>query len=144
MVKGEPKQLRVSTITLQPEDTNNMYAFHCLNCGNFQQQIGGKVSKIYPIYEPSDQVPVVSTCRHCMAKYTFQTYDGYSTDKIKVILHPTQSINVFYCSRGKNRILEYTARMITTIQDNERKQPPFDAQCPDINCGAMYFFSDLL
>lgn len=144
VIKGAVKQMRVSTITLQPEEGNNMYSFHCISCGNFHQQIGGKVSKIYPIHEPSDQVPVVSTCRNCGHKYTFQTFNGYDEKRIKVVLHAEKPYNMFYCYKGKNRILDYTAQKVFTTFERQVKKPPFEKKCPDSECGTLYFFQDLV
>lgn len=143
-VKGVQREISVQTITLQPEDSGNMYGFHCLGCGNFHQKIGGKVSKIYPIYEPSDQVPVVSKCRNCGKEYNFQTHDGYSTDKIKVILKPTESMNFFYCYRGKDKILEYTSAYIKSHVDGEIKKVGFDSSCSNPSCDAVYSFTDIV
>jgi uncharacterized Zn finger protein len=139
-IKGETKQLNVQTITLQPEDGNNLYGFHCLNCGNFHQKIGGKVSKIYPIYEPSDQVPTISRCRNCGQEYNFQTHDGYSSDKIKVVLSPLENVNYFYCYKGKDKILEYTSSYILSKVENKMKNAPFFSHCSNTSCETIYYF----
>lgn len=143
-VKGVQRQLAVQTITLQPEVSDNMYGFHCLGCGNFHQKIGGKVSKIYPIYEPSDQVPVVSKCRNCGKEYNFQTHDGYSSEKIKVILKPLESMNYFYCYRGKDKILEFTSVFIRSSIDGEIKKTPFLSHCSNPSCETVYSFTDIV
>ena len=145
-IKGEEKEMYVQTITLQPETSKNLYGFHCVGCGNFHQKIGGKVSKIYPIYEPNDQMPVVSRCRNCGAEYNFQTYDGYSSEKIKVILHPKDKIQTthFYCYSGKDLLLDYTANEIYSWEENKNMKTPFIAHCQNADCNLTYFFSDIL
>lgn len=141
-IKGEEKDIYVQTITLQPETGGNLYGFHCVNCGNFHQKIGGKVSKIYPVYEPSDQVPVVSKCRNCGSEYTFQTHDGYSTEEIKVVLHPRAQTDRFYCYRGKDLLLEYTDTKVLTWE-KVVDTPPFSLACKNPDCDLIYFISDI-
>lgn len=143
-VRSIPKTINVQTITLQPEDGNNLYGFHCLGCGNFHQKIGGKVSKVYPIYEPSEQVPVVSKCRNCSQEMAFQTRDGYPPERIKVILKSLQPINLFYCWKGKDKILEYSKTSIHSYVDNTQKKIPFDSPCSNNLCDTVYFFSQLV
>ncbi len=144
-IRGKEKEIYVQTITLQPEISKNLYGFHCLGCGNFHQKIGGKVSKIYPIYEPNEQMVVVSRCRNCGAEYNFQTYDGYSSEKIKVILHPLEGGQTthFYCYSGKDLLLDYTLQEIYSWEDNKNKKTPFVAHCQNTNCNLEYFFSDI-
>ena len=142
-IKGTIHDLRVSTITLQPEEGNNMYSFHCSSCGNFLQQVGGIVSKIYPFYEPSNDVPVISTCPRCGKKYTFQSHDGYLSDKVRVILHPTEDHNYFYCASGKHRILEFTRSAVSTM-DGKLKGIPFEVNCPGESCLRVYFIAEMI
>jgi hypothetical protein len=143
-IKGATVEIRVQTITLQPEETGNMYGFHCLGCGNFHQKIGGLVSKVYPIYEPTDQVPVISKCRNCGREYNFQTHDGYDTKQIKIVLHPTESMNYFYCYKGKDKILEYTPMYVRSHVDNQYKTAPFTSNCINPTCDMVYLFSDIV
>lgn len=148
MIKNQPQDLRVSTVTLQPESGNNVYSFHCSGCGNWNQQIAGRVSKIYPFYEPSPDVPVISTCSRCGKKYTFQTHDGYMSTKVRVILHPTEDVNYFYCYVSKHRVLEYTKSEIRTVQDNKKHITPFFSECPGdmkgTRCDKTYFFAEII
>lgn len=142
-IKGATQDLRVSTVTLQPEDSNNMYSFHCSGCGKFIQQIGGRVSKIYPFYEPAKDVVTITPCPQCGLKYTFQTHDGYSSEKIRVILHPIKEVNYFYCVDSKHRVLEYTPQAIRTM-DNVMHQAPFQTDCPDESCLRVYFIAEMI
>lgn len=144
IIKGEPLELRVQTITLQPETGGALYGFHCLSCGHQLQKIGGKVSKVYPIYEPSDQVPVITRCRQCRREYNFQTHDGYSTEKVKVVLHPLESRNYFYCYREKAYMMEYGKDYIRSQIDNEYKTTPFESSCINPVCDIVYSFEDLV
>lgn len=148
MIKGQPQDLRVSTVTLQPEEGNNVYSFHCPNCGNWNQQVAGRVSKVYPFYEPSADVPVISTCPRCSRKYTFQTHDGYVSSKVRVILHPTEEVNYFYCIVSKHKILQYTSSEVLTVEDNRRHMLPFGTLCPgDMKgnrCNKAYFFAEII
>lgn len=144
IIKDMIQDLRVSTVALQPEEGGAIYAFHCSSCGNFQQQVGGRIAKIYPFYEPSGQVPVISTCSKCGRKYTFQTREGQVSAKTRVILHPIEDVNYFYCAYNKQRILEYTGKAITTIIDNKKRLVPFFAECPDVSCEQVYFFAELI
>lgn len=144
LIRGQVVELRVSTITLQPQEQFNMYAFHCPNCGNFLQQIGGEVSKIYPFYEPSNEVPVISRCKICGTRYNFQTHDGYSSQKIKVVLHPTDTTNSFFCTNNKDKVIEFTSERAITVQDNKKHGFPFAAQCPTPACKKTYWFAEML
>lgn len=144
-IKGELQELPLQTITLQPEDGINIYSFHCPNCGNYSKQIGGKVSKIYPFYEPNDQVVVVDRCRSCGRKYNFQTHSGYSSEKVKIILHPFEEQNYFYCTtQGKSKILEYAKNYIYSFVENKIKTAPFFSTCAESMCKTVYYFSDLI
>lgn len=144
-IRGEAQEMPLQTVTLQPEMGNNLYSFHCPNCGNNMDQIGGKVSKIYPFYEPSDQVAVVNKCRSCKKKITFQTHDGYSSEKVKVILHPVEEQNYFYCyAQGRTKLLEYAKNYIYSFVENKIKKPPFFSSCVDRACTTVYYFSDLI
>jgi hypothetical protein len=147
VMNGEAKDLRVSTITLQPEGNNNIYPFNCPGCGNFIQQIaGGKVSKIYPYYEPSSDVASISKCKLCNRRYTFQTYDGYSSEKIRVILHPEEDKEVtnFYCVRNKQHILAFTPLKVKTVADNKLHHLPFFSNCSDNYCDKVYYFAEMI
>ena len=144
-IKGEAKELAITTITLQPEDTGNLYGFHCLMCGNTIQKIGGKVSKICPFYEPTEQTLSLTKCLNCKTEYNFQTHDGYATDEIKVILHPTQNaLNKFFCYRGKDLLLEYSATEIYSLVDNMTRTTPFISSCRSADCTQLYYFADML
>ncbi|HEX9059110.1 MAG TPA: hypothetical protein VF941_02930 [Clostridia bacterium] len=144
IVRGQTIELRVSTVTLQPQEQLDIYAFHCPNCGNFLQQVGGKVSKIYPFYEPTREVLVVSRCKTCGTRYNFQTFDYYASDKIKVILHPTNTTNYFFCANSKDKILEFAPDRAITIKDNKKHGFPFTASCPLPECKRIYWFSEML
>lgn len=144
-IRGEIKDLPLQTVTLQPESGNNVYGFHCPNCGNMMEQIGGKVSKIYPFFEPTDQVTVISKCRSCQKKITFQTHDGYSSEKVKVILHPFGEQNYWYCTaQGKTKLLEYAKNYIYSFVENKIKTTPFFSPCVDATCKTVYYFADLI
>lgn len=147
-IKNQPTSMAVSTVTLQPEEGNNMYAFHCTNCGNYLQQIGGKVSKIYPFYEPSNDVPVIIRCTSCKQKYTFQTHDGYNSEKVRVLLHPTEDYNEFYCWDGKHQILEFNEKRVITIPDNKPHYLPLFTRCKGVTngvrCTKEYYFAEIL
>jgi len=144
IIKGNIVELRVSTITLQPQESITFYPFYCPNCGNFHQQLGGEVSKIYPFYEPSNDVPVISKCKTCGMRYNFQTHDGYSSEKVKVILHPTDTTNYFFCTNNKDKIIEFSPDVAITAKDNKKHGFPFQTQCPAVDCKKTYWFAEML
>ena len=147
IVKGEERYIPVSTVTLYQEGETT-YPFHCPNCGNTSNIIGGKVTKMTPIYEPSDQIPVISTCKSCKAKYVFQ--DSLEPEvTINVILSLTPVIQSFYCYLGggeqkyMNKILEYNNQAVFSYLDHDNIKLPFISRCTNAECPLTYQFSQL-
>ena len=143
IIRGNIVELRVSTITLQPQTDNTLYAFHCPNCGKYLQQVG-EITKIYPFYEPSNDALSVSKCKNCGTQYNFQTHDGYSSEKVKVILHLTDTTNYFFCPKTKDKIIEFAPDRAVTIKDNKPHGFPFQTQCPLPECKQNYWFTEML
>ena len=142
------KDIYVQTVTIQPQVITKLYGFHCVNCGQvIPNKIGGKVSKIYPVYEPSEQTPIITRCKKCFREYAFQTYDGYSKEQVKVILHaiPTNEMNTnqFYCWRGKDLLLDFTSSSIYSYVEKQYKTIPFVSKCSKLDCDVTYLFSDI-
>lgn len=146
-IKGEERYIPVSTVTLQRGDPGVTYPFHCTSCGNTHTIIGGKVIKIYPILEPSEQVTVVTTCHSCRAKFVFQETTEEGTRPIKVVLFPKQERQSFFCYLGGgelkslNKILEYdkvhaySSRLHTSIK------LPLTTKCSNESCTLIYQFN---
>ena len=147
-IKGQTQDLRISTITLQPKVDNTVYGINCPNCSQFLTQTDGKVSKIMPYYEPTEQNLVVNKCRTCNTKYNLQTYEGYSSDTIRVVLHPTKADNDFWCTNRINadrcRILAFTEDKIFTMLDKKKHNTPFFASCYQEGCGQKYYFAEMI
>lgn len=148
IIKGEERYLPVSTVTLYKEKEEATYPFHCIACGNTSNIIGGKVTKITPILEPSNQISVVSTCKSCKAKYVFQ--DSLEPDNIvQVVLFPTPVIQSFYCYLGGgetkfgNKILEYNNESVFSYLDHGVANLPFTTACTNSECPLVYRFSQL-
>jgi hypothetical protein len=146
-VHGEERYIPVSTVTLYSEG-NTTYPFHCPNCGNTSNIIGGKVTKMTPIFEPSDQIPVISTCKSCKAKYVFQ--DSVEPEvTITVVLSRTPEIQSFYCYLGGgdtkfiNKILEYNNQTVFSYLDHENIDLPYVTRCANTDCPLTYQFSQL-
>ncbi len=146
IVHGEERYLPVSTVTLY--DDKATYPFHCVACGNTSNIIGGKVTKMTPILEPSEQIPVISTCKSCKAKYVFQ--DSYEPEvTITVILFRTPVIQSFYCYLGGgetkygNKILEYNNESVYSYSMSEPVPLPFTTSCTNPDCHLTYNFSQL-
>lgn len=150
-VHGEQKYIPVSTVTLQRTNEQETYPFHCVNCGNTSNIIGGKVIKIYPILEPSTQIPVISTCKSCKAKYVFQ--DAYEvpvkTTAVKVLLFPKSEMQSFFCYLGGgevkslNKILEYDKLHAYSVRLRTSIKLPLVTRCTNDNCDITYQFTKL-
>jgi hypothetical protein len=148
VIKGESRYIPVSTVTLQKEMVDVTYPFHCTACGNTLNVIGGRVKRIYPIVEPSDQIPVIQTCKSCKAKYIFQDGDSQSVPAITILLNPKQQ-KPFYCYVGGgedkrlNKILDYENGMIYSFRERHYIQLPFTTACQNPECDVVYQFTQL-
>src|ERR1035437_1887890 len=146
-VHKEERYIPVLTVTLyNPDDAT--YPFHCVACGNTSNIIGGQVTKMTPVLEPSEQISVVSTCKSCKAKYVFQ--DSYEPEvTVRVVLFATPIIQSFYCYLGGgdtkyiNKILEYNNESVFSYIDKEPVKLPFTTRCRKIKCSLTYNFSQL-
>lgn len=117
-------------------------------CGNTSNIIGGKVTKITPVIEPSNQIFVVSTCKSCKAKYVFQ--DGtISGNEVEIILSRSVEIKSFYCYLGGgdtkyvNKILEYNNESVFSYISDESVKLPYITNCTNPLCHLTYKFSEL-
>lgn len=143
-IKGNSQELLISTVSIVPEsDTNALHKFLCIHCATMVTQYQGQVVKIYPILEPYDRALVISSCKYCNSKYTFQTHAQYEIGATKVILEklPTNSLNYFFCFRHRGRpLINYGG---THIMTNTRIVTiPFSVRCDE--CEQGYYFSDLV
>ena len=142
----EERYISVSTVTLYKEATDTTYPFHCTNCGNTTNIIGGKVTKIYPILEPSDQITVVTTCKSCKAKYTFQDSTNDIDKSVVVLLSPKIERQSFYCYLGGgdtkniNRILDYDTQQNYSYLESSMVSMPFNSHCTNSDCTLVYQF----
>lgn len=146
-VRGESRYIPVSTVTLQREEDGVTWPFHCVTCGNTHTVVGGKVVKVYPIQEPSRQIPVVSTCKSCKAKYIFQdTEDEEKIDKITILLSPKSIRQSFYCYLGGgeikniNKILDYDTLQGYSHLEHSMVTFPFTTHCTNLDCTLVYTF----
>lgn len=149
-IHGQQKYIAVSTVTLQKVADGVTYPYHCNNCGNTLCVIGGKVTKIYPILEPSEQIVVIQTCKSCKAKYTFQDSNTPThTNMIKVLLSPKMEMQNFYCYLGGgenkylNKILEYSKGSLYSPMLHKTYKAPFVATCGNKDCELQYQFTQL-
>lgn len=148
IIKGESRHIPVSTVTLYKEGENITYPFHCVQCGNTTNIIGGKVTKITPVLEPSGQISVISTCKSCKAKYVFQ--DSYEPrETVQVVLFRTPVIQSFFCYLGGgdakyvNKIIEYNNEAIYSYIDQGNVSLPFTTGCANSDCPLVYNFTQL-
>lgn len=145
-IHGESKHIPVSTVTIAKEE-GKTHPFHCTNCGNTTNIIGGVVTRIYPILEPSSQVIVISTCRSCKSKYTFQESNVQTDGLIDVLLNPTGVTQSFYCYLGggetkdENRIIEYDNRRAYSYIEHDYVDFPYVSKCTNPGCTAVYRFN---
>lgn len=148
-IHGQTKYIPVSTVTLVRAGENETYPFHCINCGNTSNIIGGKVVKIYPIFEPSDQIPVLSTCKACKTKYVFQDSTEVVSDGVKVLLYPKDQLQSFFCYLGGgevksiNKILEYNKIHSYSFYANAEVHLPLITKCTNRDCDLIYQFNQL-
>jgi len=142
---GEEKYIPVSTVTLQT-DEGNTHPFHCTACGNTTNIIGGIVSRIYPILEPSHQITVITTCRSCKAKYTFQDEETQEKQPVVILLKPKSQMQYFYCYLGggltkeENKILEYTKGRMYSYANHALVHLPYTTRCSNPSCSTLYRF----
>lgn len=137
-------------MTLFSEGEGATYPFHCVTCGNTTNIIGGKVTRIYPFLEPSNQITVVTTCKSCKAKYVFQDgSDDTDNEQVKVLLHPKEVQQSFYCYLGggeiksANRILDYDTRSSYSYGEDSIVTIPFTTHCTNTDCDLIYKFKQL-
>lgn len=148
-VHGEVRYIPVMTITLQKGPEGETEPFHCLSCGNTTNIIGGHVTRIYPVLEPSNQIPVVSTCKSCKTKYVFQDSGVETSDYIKVVLKPSSQRQDFFCylgggdSKGLNRIIEYENGRIYSYLEGRYVDIPYTSPCTNSDCKLVYQFNQL-
>lgn len=149
-IKGEQKYIPVSTVTLEYTADGATFPFHCINCGNTVNVIGGKVIKITPILEPSHQIPVINTCHTCKAKFVFQ--DSISSamhSYVDVVVAPKQEKQTFFCylSMGKikslNAIIEYDKTHAYSYSLHTAIKLPIQTKCSNDECNITYQFRQL-
>lgn len=148
VIRGKPQNLDVSTLTFK-QKANVTTSVHCPSCGGPITVVGGDVSKIYPYYEPTDQLLIIDKCKTCGRRFTFQSYDTSPSEKIRVILRVTGDLNDFWCignhEGGKNcKILEYTPQNVFTIVDKKRHLLPFATKCYMNSCDKQYWFAEII
>ncbi len=147
-VKGEERFIPVTTVTLHKEE-GITYPFHCTACGNTLKIIGGFVTKIYPILEPSDQLITIDTCKSCKAKYVFHDGGDMQSEHVRVLLNPKKEAQTFFCYLGGgaakdlNKILEYTAGKIYNYPSLSIINPPYVSRCMNSGCTVTYQFTQL-
>lgn len=143
-IKGTPTELVITTVSIVPEaDSKILYKFLCVHCSGFVAQYQGQIVKIYPILEPNDQAVVITPCKLCNSKYTFQTHAAYDTGTTKVMLEKLDrpELNYFFCFRHRGRALvDYAGRSIHTR--NHIVTVPFSTSCPQ--CEQSFWFTDLV
>lgn len=145
IIKGVATYVAVSTITFQEVKEEYTQPFHCISCGHIHVIIGGEVTHISPIAEPTHQLPVISICRTCKQKYIFQEQSYIPLDVIQVTLLPKEKKQSFYCYKGGemylNKMLEYDDKQIYSIQENKNMPKSFFQHCPNEHCTLTYQFT---
>lgn len=142
-IKGTDQEILISTVSIVPEESNELHVLQCIHCSSMVVQFQGKVAKIYPIAEPYDRPLVINRCNQCGTRYTLQMHSKYNTDHTKVILERMQNknYNIFRCYRHKAGIMvDYVNGNIHT--HSGAVSIPFSTTCPD--CHHQYFFSDIV
>ncbi len=145
-LRGEKTFVPVSTVTVA-HDGGQTHPFHCPSCGNTINIIGGTVTQIVPYLEPSDQIVVLSTCRSCKEKYTFQDGAEQKDKTVHIVLKRQPQMQFFYCSLGGgatkdvNKILEYTKDRIYSYVHHGLVHLPYTTSCVNPTCSTLYQFS---
>jgi uncharacterized CHY-type Zn-finger protein len=143
IVKGVPSELAISTVSLTKSSSDDLLAFRCSSCSGMVTKYQGRVTKIYPFLEPSEDVVVAKQCKDCGKHYTFQTHQGYKNRAVKVILRVDKvGINRFYCHSDRNIVLTYSHDGIYDIAGKMLATPPFLTMCE--TCPIEYYIADIL
>lgn len=146
ILHGEQKYIPVSTVTVAKEGNGKTHPFHCVYCGNTTNILGGVVTQIYPILEPSEQITVITTCRSCKEKYTFQDTTEPPSMVVDIQLKRTERLQPFYCYLGGgetkdvNKILEYDLKRLYSCVDHTYVQLPYTCKCTNPMCPVSYRF----
>lgn len=73
-VRGEKKQLRVTTVVIEQVQTDaqsmKLNMFFCFNCQNPILQYSGDVASIIPGYVKTEY-PIFTMCKNCKKLYSF-------------------------------------------------------------------------
>lgn len=145
-IKGIPQEMLVYTVGVVPQASNNLYSFHCTNCGQTIAQYQGGVAKIYPFVEPHYTGLTISGCKRCGSRFTFQTLETKKPEFTKVMLYakPTGK-SQFYCHAGhSDLLLLYTGEGVFSLVENKIVTLPYIAPCTNKDCNKIYHFTELV
>ena len=144
IILSQTVELLVKTVTLTKTDSDEVFLFRCPDDGGAVAQFKGKISKIYPHMEPSNNATVINKCRSCDACYTFQTLPGKDEQPIKVVLAlPTiKDQGYFFCPNCRNNILMFNSRNLVSVGEKKEVVLPYSERCAF--CQWNYTFSDIV
>ena len=145
-VYGIIRQLPVQTISLSKlTDKDQTFLFHCVYCGQAVCQIQGKVDKVFPGLEPTNDVVVVYKCMQCKRTYNFQTHDYKYKDVTRVVLTNQDNIvNTFHCYICRTPLVQFKEDKVWELPEFKLKLVPFNFTCYKNDCGKKYSFVDIV
>jgi hypothetical protein len=139
-----PVELKVNTISLSNNGTNDVKLYRCFACGGAVVQYTGNVVKIRPVYEPCFDNLVIHKCSGCKELYLFQSHDGYRNKITDVVMSVDPYNNIpWHCYICRQPVALYSHDdYLKDFHTASLQQMPVKIKCSNPACPANYLFTD--